>query len=184
MPKLQYEKGSGGKIMIMYLVRHALPGVIPYDNHFPGTGLGDMGKRQAQWISGFLENEKIECVWASDFTRTIETAAVICTRFPNLELSYDVRLRERNPEVETHESLVARVSDWYQSTIEKLVQERTMVVAHGGSINMILNCIDPGFQEFDYPHIDKYDVRTPIAGIWKVDIHARTAELTQCPFKS
>ncbi|MCB9230366.1 MAG: histidine phosphatase family protein [Bacteroidia bacterium] len=167
--------------MKLYLVRHALPGQQGYDNRFPGPGLGSLGRKQAAWIGEFLSNKELTSIWSSDFIRTMETAKEIQLHFPHLQIRKDKRLRERQAEEETHESLARRVKEWCLENLEQINSQSVAVVGHGGSLNMILNFLDPGYQKFNYPYINEFQVRTPIAGIWEIDLHRDSAKLNTCP---
>lgn len=167
--------------MALYLIRHALPSPAQYDNRPPGPGLGKVGQLQAEWLAKQLGNEGIRRIYASDFLRTVETAKIIveATKIP--EIQFDVRLRERQAEEESHESLVARVGAWWADEYPEIRQEVTGVVAHGGSLNMVLELLDRGYAGFYYPYCDSYEVRTPIAGYWKIAFNPIEAQLYTCP---
>ncbi len=169
--------------MILYLIRHALPGLKDYDNRFPGPGLGNLGRLQGKWIQQQFSAKRVDIIWASDFVRTLETATFLKSQFPQATFRPDRRLRERQANEESHESLVARVSEWFHEDFQTVSQEGAVVVAHGGSINMILNLLDSGYLHFEYPFLDQYEVRTPIAGIWTINLQNQQAELLQCPIK-
>lgn len=165
----------------LFLIRHALPSDAYYDNRPPGPGLGATGQMQAEWLGNQLKAEGIYQLFVSDFRRTLETAGIISQLVGGLPIHADIRLRERQAEEESHESLVARVGDWWQETLPHLRLANSAVVAHGGSLNMLLAQLDADFQRFHYPYCDPYLVRTPIAGYWKISLKPLSAQLFPCP---
>lgn len=169
--------------MNLYLVRHALPGIKGYDNRWPGPGLGPVGKLQAQWIESQFVNKRFNALWASDFIRTIETAEYVRKTNPRISLKTDLRLRERQAGGESHNSLVTRVHNWMEEKLEDLKARPTCIVAHGGSLNMILEYLDPTENNFSYPHLSSHGVKTPIGGIWEINLLTFQALLIQCPIQ-
>lgn len=168
--------------MKLYLIRHALPAIASYDNRPPGPGLGELGMRQAQWIQEFIAPLLPLQVYSSDFTRSLDTArTALGPKFKDC-LNIDGRWRERQAEEESHASLLDRVSNWWEECHSKNNTDQ-IVVAHGGSINAMLEILDPTSRIFHYPYRDQWGIYTPIAGIWEIDISDHQAQLHPCPIK-
>ncbi len=155
--------------MKLYLVRHAKPAVNEYKG-FPGPSLGEEGKRQAQSIAQYLSDKGVEQVFMSDYTRVQETFAPFQSLNPKLIPSIQLALREREKEVESHESLVERVQEWYKEQQTVILSKNTAIFSHCGPINMILEHLDPHKNLFDYPYTCPYGCHTPLAGIWELTL--------------
>jgi 2,3-bisphosphoglycerate-dependent phosphoglycerate mutase len=166
--------------MKLYLIRHATPSVAEYSG-FPGPALGKKGKQEAQRVCTFLENKAITQVFSSDYLRVQQTLAPFRTLFPSLHYTEAEALREREKESESHESLVKRVHTWFKNYQRQILSENTAIFGHCGSLNMILEYIDPKKEVLDYPHEDKYGCLTPLSGIWVLEFalsgHLRKGKL-------
>lgn len=152
----------------LYLIRHAQPGPAAYDNLPPGPGLGTLGQQQADWIADQLADQGIQQLWASDFTRTLETLAPLHARLPHLPLHTTPALRERAPDRESHDSLVQRVRDWFMPRLSEFQARPTAIFSHCGPINMLLDCLDPGQTRLTYPFRNEFGCLTPCAGMWVI----------------
>ena len=156
------------KTIKLYLVRHAQPQTLRYKNYFPGPPLGACGMNQAQTMAKYLCTKDIEQVYTSDFTRVIQTLQ------PFLDIKkitpvVDNALWEREKEVESHESLVARVTTWI-SNKSHVITNNTAIFSHCGPINMILQYFDPDKTILHYPYTCPFLCHTPLAGIWELDL--------------
>ncbi|CAE6484902.1 unnamed protein product [Rhizoctonia solani] len=101
------------------------------------TQLNDAGKAQAKITGKSLKGVNFVRAYSSDLSRAADTAKAILTYHPDCELVLDHRIRERNigslsgtkgpvkrpfpPEVETSESLEARLLDFWENTIIPLL---------------------------------------------------------------
>lgn len=168
--------------MKLFLIRHALPAPTSYDNRPPGPGLGEKGIRQAEWISQFIGSYLPARIASSDFTRCMETAQILIASSQESSLEIDIRWRERQAEEESHASLLARISDWRESLNGK-TKPVQIVVAHGGSINAMLELLDPNCTQFSYPYRDQWGIFTPIASIWEINTERNQAQLHPCPIQ-
>lgn len=162
--------------MKLYLIRHGQPELLEYSG-FPGPKLGALGQAQSEVIRNVLELKNIQKVLSSDYTRVIETARPFLRRNEKLEYAEVVELRERENEIESHESLVSRVQGWFAENLELIKQQDTAIFGHCGSINMILFYLDPDLTLMDYPFEDKYKCLTPLGGIW--ELHIEDKELIE-----
>jgi broad specificity phosphatase PhoE len=169
--------------MRLYLIRHAQPAPEVYDNRYPGPGLGELGRKQSEWIAAKVAPEGIATIFCSDFERTLQTASELERRSGIAPIYPAPELRERQAEEESHESLKNRVHKWMEDHLEFLKSFPCAIVAHGGSLNMILEFLDPFGDRFQSPYCDPYGVKTPIAGFWKIDLKFRKATLSQCPIQ-
>lgn len=127
--------------MKLYLVRHGQPELNEYSG-FPGPKLGFAGHQQAQEICNILKTKHIKQVLSSDYTRVIETLRPLLKGFPSIKHTEIVELRERENDVESHDSLVDRVQDWFKNNLVSIMQQDTAIFGHCGSINMILFYLD------------------------------------------
>lgn len=153
--------------MNMYLIRHGQPEILKYAG-FPGPKLGEKGIRQSQKIAEILQTKSIDLVIGSDYTRALETAKSFLDTNNQLEYLQVVELRECEKEFETHESLVSRVQNWFKDFRTNLSSQNIAIFGHCGSLNMILQYLDPDLQINEYSYIDIYDCLTPIGGIWEL----------------
>lgn len=169
--------------MKLYLVRHAKPAVSEYKG-FPGPSLGEEGKQQAQSIAQYLSDKGIEQVFMSDYTRVQETFAPFHAMLPNLQPSIHLALREREKEVESHESLVERVHEWYRQHEAVILSKPTAIFSHCGPINMLLEYLDPQKELLNYPYTCPYGCHTPLGAVWEMEIKQdliRGGLLGACP---
>jgi 2,3-bisphosphoglycerate-dependent phosphoglycerate mutase len=90
--------------------------------------------------------------------------------FPNLIPKYEISLREREKEIESHESLVKRVHKWYDQNEEYILSKTTAIFSHCGPINMILEYLDPEKTIFAYPYTCQFGCHTPLGSIWEISI--------------
>lgn len=63
--------------------------------HLPGT-LSARGIDQAEKVALRLQDEKIDCIYASDLARAADTAKAIAKYHPNIKIEFTEALRERN----------------------------------------------------------------------------------------
>jgi len=154
--------------MKLYLIRHGMPDVSEYSG-FPGPNLGPLGRRQSNAICEFLRDKDVRTVLASDYTRVIQTAKPFVESKPEVKYAEIAELRERENDIESHESLVIRVQEWFASNLEALTQQNTALFGHCGSINMILLYLDGEQKLMNYPYEDQYKCLTPIGGIWELN---------------
>lgn len=168
--------------MKLFLVRHAQPEPQQYSNQYPGPGLGEIGKEQADWIAGELIKKQIISIWASDFTRTRESLLPFSEAVPqDIDIQFSTALREREPTLESHESLNDRVKDWFSNAHSDIYSNTTAIFSHCGPLNMILEYLDPEKEHFHYPYRSAFGCHTPIAGIWEIDLDQVSGKLIQCP---
>jgi broad specificity phosphatase PhoE len=154
--------------MKLYLIRHGQPELTEYFG-FPGPKLGTKGRRQSEEICNILKSKNIKTVLSSDYTRVLETLKPFLKAMQRIEFSEIIELREREKEVESHESLVHRVQSWFLNNLDTITKKETAIFGHCGSINMILFNIDPDLKIMNYPFEDKYKCLTPIGGIWELN---------------
>lgn len=152
--------------MILYLIRHAQPCVNQYAG-FPGPPLGDIGLRQAQNIANFLKQQNIEQIFTSDYIRVQQTLQAFHLVRPHIPITQSIALRERENQIESHESLVQRVENWFVQTVDTLPAQ-TAIFSHCGPINMILQYLDSQQTILDYPFCCPYLCLTPKGGIWEL----------------
>lgn len=152
----------------LYLIRHAQPEVQEYSNLFPGPNLGNEGKQQAISIAKVLANKGIEQILASDYPRVQQTIAPLLEMYPHLPVQYYQALWEREPTVETHESLKQRVQVWLTSSSSVIKGKTIAIFSHCGPINMILEYLDPHKTQLQYPYTSLHGCYTPCAGIWEI----------------
>jgi len=162
--------------MKLYLIRHGQPELNEYFG-FPGPKLGEIGRRQSEEICNILKSKSIKTVLSSDYIRVLETLKPLLKEIPTIKFSETIELREREKDVESHESLVYRVQSWFSHNLDAITQKNTAIFGHCGSINMILLNIDPDLKLMNYPYEDKYKCLTPIGGIWELNFE-------NCKFKS
>ena len=155
--------------MKLYLVRHAQPAPKEYRG-FPGPALGEKGKEQAQAIAQYLAKKDIQAVYCSDYLRVGQTYAPYAQLVPALQPKIVQALREREKEIEPHESLEQRVQDWYRGGEEQLWARPTAIFSHCGPINMILEYLDPKKEQLDYPYSCPYGCHTPLGSIWELEL--------------
>jgi 2,3-bisphosphoglycerate-dependent phosphoglycerate mutase len=153
--------------MNLYLVRHAKPEIKTYKG-FPGPSLGKEGKIQAKVIAAYLKKKGIQQVYTSDYIRVKETLKPFRKLFPEIKIEEVKSLRERENEVESHDSLVHRVHTWFDLNKEEFLQSNTAIFSHCGPINMILMYLDPNKTIFDYPYEDTWGCHTPLGQIWDI----------------
>ena len=167
----------------LYLIRHAQPAVPDYDNRYPGPNLGEEGHRQAQWIAEVLSKKGIQKIFASDYPRVIQTLHPFMDQNPSINVQVTKALWEREPSIETHESLVARVHEWFSANKDEILSTSTAIFAHCGPINMILEYLDPRKTQLQYPYTSPHGCHTPCAGIWEIRFTPKGLEgsLTQFP---
>jgi 2,3-bisphosphoglycerate-dependent phosphoglycerate mutase len=168
---------------MLYLIRHGMPAIADYDNRHPGPGLGELGKAQAIWIAQQLRSLGIAQAFASDFTRVLETMEPFMASQGSLKPTTAIALRERDPKVEPHESLVARVQNWWAENEALILAKNTAIFSHCGPLNRILNILDPEETSFQYPFTSPHGCHTDIAGIWRLERNEGqwSGELIPCP---
>lgn len=154
--------------MNLYLIRHGQPELAEYAG-FPGPKLGTLGQMQAEEIGRILKSKKIKQVHTSDYSRTIETAKPFLKNCSSIDYSEVIKLREREKEIESHESLVVRVQSWFAENIDTITNQDTAIFGHCGSINMILIYLDSDLTLMKYPYVDNYKCLTPLGGIWQLN---------------
>ncbi|MEM7036338.1 MAG: histidine phosphatase family protein [Bacteroidota bacterium] len=168
--------------MKLYLVRHAQPAPKEYTNQYPGPGLGSIGRKQAEWMARILAGKKVEAIWASDFTRVKESLKPFCEAINEAtDIRFSTALREREPALESHESLNNRVKDWFKKAYSEIESETTAIFSHCGPLNMILESLDPKKERLKYPYRSRFGCHTPIAGIWEINLDSVSGKLIQCP---
>lgn len=160
----------------LYLIRHAQPATTGYNNLPPGPDLGLLGQQQAEWIADTLQDRGIQQIWASDFPRVLQTLAPLHTRLPALPLHTTSALWEREASLESHESLVQRVRDWFIPRLPEFRAQTTAIFSHCGPLNMLLEYLDPEQTMLAYPYRNEFGCLTPCAGIW--ELHFRDRVLT------
>lgn len=156
--------------MKIYLIRHGQPEVAQYAG-FPGPELGALGHQQALAIRDFLTDCNINRVLCSDYTRALQTAQPFLAAHPALPWSIAPALRERENETETHESLVQRVQHWFANALPQFQHQNIALFGHCGSVNMILDHVDPEQTLLHYPYTDKYGCHTPTGGVWALELN-------------
>lgn len=153
--------------MNLYLIRHATPEIKTYKG-FPGPALGEEGKVQAKAIAAYLKNKNIQQIYTSDYLRVKETLKPFQSLLPHINIKEVEALRERENEVESHESLVHRVHTWFALNKIEVLKVNTAIFSHCGPINMILTYLDPEKKLFDYPYEDVWGCHTPLGQIWEI----------------
>lgn len=156
--------------MKLYLVRHAIPRTKNYSNVFPGPGLGKRGKIEAQWIANQFRAVRLDQILASSFPRVVQTIKPLLELKPDLPIRFSQAIWEREPSLESHESLFCRVNDWFTEEIPSIHLNTTAIFSHCGPINMILEILDPLKQKLTYPFVSQHGCYTPCAGIWDLEI--------------
>jgi broad specificity phosphatase PhoE len=164
---------------MLYLIRHGQPSKKKYSG-FPGIGLGEQGKKEALEIFNILKEKKINKVFLSDYTRVIQTAEPFINATAHLPMTVKA-LRERENEIESHESLVNRVHRWCEENYKILVNNNVAIFGHCGSLNMVLSFLDPQKEFFHYSFTDSYLCHTPIGGIWEINLSTNKGELIFIP---
>ena len=154
--------------MILYLVRHATPNCKEYEG-FPGPPLGEAGRKEAKRIALFLGEKPIEKIYTSDYIRVLETLNPYRINHQEVPTEIIIPLRERENKMETHESLVQRVHQWFES-ISPSLKGQTIIFSHCGPINMILEYLDKHKTILTYPYECPYLCLTPKGGIWQLEI--------------
>ena len=154
--------------MTLYLIRHARPHVAGYDNRYPGPDLGEEGHHQAQWIASILQSKGIQQIHTSNYPRVLQTLQPLLLYLPETQIHTTEALWEREPSIESHESLVQRVHAWLRVEIPAIQATTTAIFAHCGPINMILEYLDPRKTQFQYPYTSPHGCHTPCAGIWEI----------------
>ncbi|XEY26196.1 phosphoglycerate mutase family protein [Candidatus Uabimicrobium helgolandensis] len=158
------------RIIKLYLARHAEPQTLHYKNYFPGPPLGQRGIKQAHMMAKYLRNKNIQQVYTSNFTRVIQTLQpFLDTRLEQVSPTIEKALWEREKEVESHESLVERVTAWIRNK-SNLITSNTAIFSHCGPINMILQYFDPQKTVLDYLYTCPFLCHTPFAGIWELNL--------------
>ncbi|OQY41955.1 MAG: hypothetical protein B6242_16685 [Anaerolineaceae bacterium 4572_78] len=153
--------------MNLYLIRHAEPETLDYDNFFPGPNLGTKGHAQAKVIADYLHDKQITKIYSSDFRRVVQTMQpFLKLTSPHIQPSFVKALREREASVESHASLVERVQTWFQKIEHELTTYHVAIFSHCGPLNMILEYLDPDKNILDYPFTSPHGCHTPLAGIW------------------
>jgi 2,3-bisphosphoglycerate-dependent phosphoglycerate mutase len=158
--------------MNLYLVRHAEPEIKTYKG-FPGPSLGKKGQIQAEAIAAYLKKKNIQQVYTSDYARVKETLKPFQDLFPQMKIKEVKALRERENELESHDSLVHRVHTWFDFNKAELLQSNTAIFSHCGPINMILMYLDPDKMIFDYPYEDTWGCHTPLGQLWDIKFEER-----------
>ncbi|MCC5944940.1 MAG: histidine phosphatase family protein [Bernardetiaceae bacterium] len=158
--------------MKLYLVRHGQPEISEYSG-CPGPQLGQKGIQQAHRIAEILTKKNITQILGSDYTRVIETAQPFLAKNKQLKYLQFTELRERENEFETHESLVHRVQNWFRSYSMNFESKSIVIFGHCGSLNMILQYLDPELQKMAYPYKDQYQCLTPIGGVWQLEFEGK-----------
>jgi|GEM_PF-7031806 len=153
--------------MIVYLVRHAAP-KEPFYSGFPGPPLGEHGQLQAQRIGAFLQKKQVDLVFSSDYIRTLQSLAHY-QQLTQKKVHIAKELRERENLIETHDSLVYRVQNWFENFLNSH-SENMVIFSHCGPINMILSYLDPDQTLMDYPYSCEFLCLTPKAGIWELEL--------------
>lgn len=168
---------------MLYLIRHAQPLVPDYDNRYPGPDLGTEGHRQTQWITNTLQSKGIRQIYASDYPRVLQTMAPLQLLQPDVLTYTTEALWEREASIESHESLVNRVHQWFASNLADIRSANTAIYSHCGPINMILEYLDPLKTQLKYPYTSPHGCHTPCAGIWELQFTPKGIQgtLTQCP---
>ncbi len=169
--------------MTLHLIRHAQPNVADYDNRYPGPDLGAEGHRQAQWIADTLQSKGLAQIFASDYPRVLQTLQPFLEINPRLPIHTTKALWEREPTIETHQSLQTRVQEWFLQSLPEIKRMPTAIFAHCGPINMILEYLDPDKAHLNYPFTSPHGCHTPCAGIWEIQFTdtAIEGELFSCP---
>lgn len=149
------------------------------------TPHGHMQVKQA--IEHFTRLEQVTCIYASDFLRAYQTAAIISKQYGNIPLITDLRLRERyfgqfestnskNYEkiwdmdcsntslcydVESIVSVVKRMMSFIRECEKKHNHEKLLIVSHGDPLQ-ILFTISLGFPYTKFrslPHFANAEIR-------------------------
>lgn len=149
--------------MEMLLIRHGLPVLtINRDGAPADPPLSEVGHQQAQLLSEWLEEERIDRIYSSPLRRARETAAPLARR-TGLEIELEVRISEFDAESEEYipmeelkrtaperwrafvtggyasqvdfEAFVKTVNAGLQNLIEENPGRRIAVFCHGGVIN-------------------------------------------------
>lgn len=157
--------------MNLFLIRHAEPEFKEYSG-FPGPKLSELGYRQSEYILSLLVHENVNRIFISDYLRVIETIQPFTNIFPDIVVEKVMELREREKEIETHESLLQRVYSWFDFNKSKFVKSNIAIFSHCGPINMILQYLDPNHNKLSYPFVCKYGCFTPKGGVWKLSLNS------------
>ncbi len=149
--------------MEMLLIRHGLPVLtINRDGTPADPPLSEIGHRQAQLLSDWLEEERIDRIYSSPLRRARETAAPLARR-TGLEIELETRISEFDADSEEYipmeelkrtdperwrafvaggyasqvdfEAFVDTVNSGLQSLIDDNPGRRVAVFCHGGVIN-------------------------------------------------
>ena len=157
--------------MELLLIRHALPMRID-EGSVDGPAdpaLADLGRAQADAVTEWLSDEKIDAIWCSPMRRARETAAPLAARL-GLDVTIEDGIAEYDREspsyIPVEELKAANDPRWYEvperpdhfrsvvvEAVERIVEahpgQRVAVVCHGGVINVytghVLGLDDPLF---------------------------------------
>jgi probable phosphoglycerate mutase len=114
--------------------------------------LSEEGRRQARRLAEALAAERVEAIYASDLSRSRETAEIVAARL-GLQVVLDPGLRERDwgtwegltPDERERVELVAESAEQHQQRMLAALRRisgrhptgRVVVVTHGGSIRRV-----------------------------------------------
>ena len=123
----------------MQLARKTI--VLVRHGEYEGEGLTVTGKRQASQAGVALQamNERglinVCSIVSSTMTRATETADIVQSHFPNISLSMEADLRERNPKVpETKERFERVYSKHMAATTSEGSTEAVLLICQGNII--------------------------------------------------
>jgi len=145
--------------------------------------LTELGKKQARDVALKLKDEKIDIVYVSDLTRTIETAQEIIKNYPKIKVIHTKELREKDvgefkgksledlkqetiksglsfydfaPEDgESFIDLQKRIVKFYELLSKQYKNKTVLVITHRGSIiTLLLHLQNKSFEEYKNFKID------------------------------
>jgi len=127
-----------------------------HQGHLPGR-LTKEGKEQAEKIAFRLKKEKFDYVYSSDLARASDTAKIIMKYHKGQHIIYSQELREINQGTatgkkhgtvdwkndfpkgaETFVQLRKRLKKFFYKFHKKHVDDKVLIVAHGGSIRALI----------------------------------------------
>ncbi|MFA5820749.1 MAG: histidine phosphatase family protein [Candidatus Gracilibacteria bacterium] len=120
-----------------------------------------LGRKEARALAKKLKNKKLDVIYASDYSRAIDTAKAILKFHKGLRLKTDKRIRERNlgiyegikmsdlgfdvlhpplrpPKGETFAQMSKRVMEFIREIAKKYEDETVLLATHAGPIYVLL----------------------------------------------
>ncbi|TIA79392.1 hypothetical protein E3P92_02724 [Wallemia ichthyophaga] len=115
--------------------------------------LNQPGRFQCALLANRYKDIPIDSIYTSDLSRTHETATILAAHHPNVTITSDPRLREREQRhshlkgVESLESMYARCLQFYNDVLLPLISsssggtngdKRIVIVSHGALLSVLI----------------------------------------------